>query len=101
MYVIDKNRTAIINTEHMTSMHIGGDRTSIKVNFVNGSGCQLGNYCTSQEAEIALGMVMQQIAKDGVFYMPVDEAVRNALTSQRLEKPHHVSGKKPKGHGGS
>lgn len=99
MLVVSKSRGAIVNVSNIACMYIG-ERATIKVSYVQGSGCQVASYNTQEEAEEALKMLAESIGKAEVFFFPEDEAVR-ARIGARDQKYHHATGKKTKGHGGS
>lgn len=99
MLVVSKSRGAIVNMNNIACMYIG-ERTTIKVSYVQGSGCQVASYNTQEEAEEALKMLAESIGKAEVFFFPEDEVVR-ARIGLRDQKYHHATGKKTKGHGGS
>lgn len=99
MIVVDKNRVALINLDHVICMYIG-EGNAIKANYASGSGSQVARYNTPQEATEALKLLAEAIGKAEVFYMPEDEAVKTRI-GLRDQKYHHAAGKKTKGHGGS
>lgn len=98
MFVVDKNRAAIINMNNVGCMYIS--EGSIKASYTSGSGSQVARYNTPREAEEALKMLAESIGKSEVFFFPDDEAVRVRIAASG-QKYHHVTGKKTKGHGGS
>lgn len=100
MYIISKDRGSIINLAQSTSIYVGADGCSIKADFGNGKGCQIGRYNSVEEARSAIEIMSGSIGKTEVLYMPNDEAVRARLSIAE-KKQHHIAGKKTKGHGGS
>ena len=75
MIVVNKQRTSLINMDHISCIYMGVDG-SLKANYAAGDGCQIARYNTPDEA------VRARIAASG-------------------QKYHHVTGKKTKSHGGS
>lgn len=101
MYVLNKNKTQIINLEQVTAMYLGTDETSIKVDFAMGKGCQIGKYISSAFAKKALEMLTLSIKRrEEVFLIPEDEEIRVLIENQEA-KNRNIGGKKQKGHGGS
>lgn len=100
MFIVSKNRKTIVNAEHITAVFTGSDNCSIKVDFQNGKGCQLGRYDSENAAQTAIEMLAENISKAGVYYMPANDAVK-AKINFGVQKQYHISGKKTKGHGGS
>lgn len=100
MFIVNKDRSAIINTEQITTIYVGADNCTIKADYRNGNGCQLGRYNSETAARIAIGMVADIIGKAEVCFIPDDNSV-NAKINLGEQKQHHISGKKTKGHGGS
>ncbi len=100
MYVISKDKNSIVNMDHVTSIYIGADGCTVKADFANGKGCQLGRYNSAQECRIAVEMVAENLEKMKNSCLPSDSVVSAKL---RLvgQKQYHISGKKTKGHGGS
>lgn len=100
MYIVSKDKNCIINTELITSIYIGADGCTIKADFGNGKGCQIGRYFSEKESQIAIETVASSMGKNEVCFMPEDNAVK-AKINLGEQKQHHISGKKTKGHGGS
>ena len=102
MYIVNKSKTQISNLNHVTSLYIGTDNTSIKVDFINGKGCQAAKYKSHEEAVTALEMLGRAIdlGRSEAFFFP-DGKELQAKIQKGEQKAHHISGKKPKGHGGS
>ena len=100
MFIVSKDRNSIINTGQITALFIGADNCTIKADYQNGKGCQLGHYTSEAAARIAIGMIANSIGKTEVCFMPDDDSV-NAKINLEKQKQHHISGKKTKGHGGS
>lgn len=100
MYILNKNRTQIVNLDHVTAMYVGADETSIKVDFVTGKGCQVGKYASEKHAQKALEMLTLNIGRKEAFRMPGDEEIRGLLEGEEGRRCN-IGGKKQKGHGGS
>lgn len=99
MIVVNKQRTSLINMDHISCVYMGVDG-SLKANYAAGDGCQIARYNTPAEGEMALAMLIESIGKTEVFYCPSDETVRARIAASG-QKYHHITGKKTKGHGGS
>ena len=100
MYIVSKDKKSIINTEQITSLYIGADGCTIKADFGNGKGCQIGRYHSEKECQVAIEIIAGSLEKSAVCYVPDSMAI-TAKLSARETKQHHISGKKTKGHGGS
>ncbi len=100
MYIVNKDRTQIINMEHVTAIYIGADGCSAKADLINGKGCQIIRYNSHEEVVMALEMLGTSIGKTEVFFFPEDNKVQEKLRLEE-QKYHHITGKKTKGHGGS
>lgn len=100
MYIVSKDRKSIINTEQITSMYVGADGCTIKADFGNGKGCQIGRYNSEKECQIVIEIITGNFGKSNVCFMPESNAI-NAKLNTGESKPHHITGKKTKGHGGS
>lgn len=100
MYIVSKDKKSIINTEQVTSMYVGADGCTIKVDFGNGKGCQIGRYNSEKECQIAIEIIAGNFGKADVCFMPESNAI-NAKLNLTEQKQRHISGKKTKGHGGS
>lgn len=100
MYIISKDKKSIINTDQITSMYVGADSCTIKADFGNGKGCQIGRYNSEKECQIAIEIIAGNFGRSDVCFMPENSAV-NAKLNLEEQKQHHISGKKTKGHGGS
>lgn len=100
MFIVSKDKNAIINTEQITALFVGADNCTIKADYQNGKGCQLGRYNSEAEARAAMDIVANSMGRAEVCFMPEDSAV-SAKINLGDQKPHHISGKKTKGHGGS
>ena len=98
MFIVNKDRTQVINMNQVTVLFIGSDECSVKVNFAAGQGCQVARYNSHNAAAAAIELLGKSMANcDEVFFFPDDERVR----THAAEKWHHATGKKTKGHGGS
>lgn len=100
MYIVNKDKKAIINLEQVTCVYLGADGCTIKVDYQSGNGCQLGRYNSESAAQAAIEIISNSIGKAEVCFMPEDTAI-NAKISLGEQKYHHATGKKTKGHGGS
>ncbi len=100
MYIVSKDKKSIINTAQITSMYVGADSCTIKVDFGNGKGCQIGRYNSEKECQIVLDIIAGNFGKADVCFMP-DESMINAKVNLGEQTYHHITGKKTKGHGGS
>ncbi|MBD5543725.1 MAG: hypothetical protein HDR01_05660 [Lachnospiraceae bacterium] len=100
MYIVSKDKKSIINTEQITSMYVGADGCTIKADFGNGKGCQIGRYNSEKECQIAIEIIAGSFGKSDLCFMP-ENSVINAKINLGEQKQHHISGKKTKGHGGS
>ncbi len=100
MFIVSKDRKAIINLEQVATMYIGSDGCSIKADYRGGNGCQLGRYNSDKEARKAVEVVADSIGQAEVCFMPDDNVIKAKLNLEE-QKYHHITGKKTKGHGGS
>lgn len=100
MYIVSKDRNLIINAEQITTLFLGADNCTIKADYQNGKGCQLGRYNSESAARTAIEIVANNIGKAEVCFMPDDNSI-SAKINTGEQKQHHISGKKTKGHGGS
>lgn len=100
MFVVSKDRNSIINTSQVTAIFVGADNCTIKADFQNVKGCQLGRYNSEAAAVTAIGIIAQSIENKEVCYMPKDNEIE-AKINLFEQKKHHITGKKTKGHGGS
>lgn len=100
MYIVSKDRNSIVNMSQMTALFVGADNCTIKADYHNGKGCQLGRYNSEAAAKTAIEIISNSVGKSDICFMPDDNAV-NAKINLGEQKQHHISGKKTKGHGGS
>jgi len=100
VFIVSKDKKAIINLEQVATMYIGSDSCSVKADYRSGNGCQLGRYNSDQEARKAVEIVADSIGTMEVCYMPDDDSVKARMNLEE-QKYHHITGKKTKGHGGS
>lgn len=100
MFLVSKDKNSIVNMSQITVVYLGADNCTIKADYQNGKGCQLGRYDSEKEAKTAMEIVANSIGKTEVCFMPVDDTV-NAKMNLEEQKCHHITGKKTKGHGGS
>ena len=100
MYIVSKDRTSIVNAAQITSLYIGADNCTVKADFKNGKGCQLGRYGSEKECQAAIDIIVGNLGKTDICFMPNDSAI-NTKSNPGNQKPHNINGKKTKGHGGS
>lgn len=100
MYIVSKDKNSIVNMSQITVVYLGADNCTIKADYQNGKGCQLGRYNSEKEAKTAIDIVANSMSKTEVCFMPEDSAI-SAKLNLGEQKQHHISGKKTKGHGGS
>lgn len=100
MFIVSKDKNSIINAQQTTSIYIGADGCTLKADFGNGKGCQIGRYNSEKECRTAIEILSENIGKSEIFLMPQDNAV-SAKINIGEQKQHHINGKKTKGHGGS
>lgn len=100
MYIISRNREAIINTDMINVIFVGSDGVTIKADFGNGRGCQIERYDSAEECRTAMEIVMDNFGKSDICRMP-DKDFIAARLKERETRRHHPTGKKAKGHGGT
>lgn len=100
MFIVSKDRNSIVNTQQITSIYIGADGCTLKADFCNGKGCQIGRYNSEKQSQAAIEILANSIGKDEVCFTPQDNVV-NAKINIGGTKQHHINGKKTKGYGGS
>ena len=100
MYIVSKDKNSIVNMSQITVVYLGADNCTIKADYQNGKGCQLGRYNSEAAAKMAMEIVANNMGKMEVCFMPEDSAI-NAKLNLGEQKQHHINGKKTKGHGGS
>ena len=100
MFIVNKDRSSIINTEQITAIFIGADNCSIKAEYKNGNGCQLGRYNSESAARTAMDIISEKIGFCETCFMPKDNEI-DAKINIGTQKQYHINGKKTKGHGGS
>lgn len=100
MYLVNKDRNSIVNMSQITVLYLGADNCTIKADYQNGKGCQLGRYNSEAAARAAIDIIATNMGKVEVCFMPEDCDV-NARINIDGQRQHHISGKKTKGHGGS
>ena len=107
MLILSKGNMSIINFSMANNVFIGADGCSIKVNFSDGSGAQLGRYESPEAAVVALKWLgktaLLSNSGNSLYAMPSDEAVKGWLANEanKAVTSHGIGGKKTKGHGGS
>ena len=100
MFIVSKDRNSIINTAQITAIFVGADNCTIKADYQNGKGCQLGRYNSETQAHTAIEIIAESIGRCEICFMPKDNDV-DAKINLTEQKQHNVNGKKTKGHGGS
>lgn len=100
MYIVSKDRNSIVNMSQITVVYLGADNCTIKADYQNGKGCQLGRYNSQEAARIAIETIANSMGKSEVCFMPEDSSISAKLKLEE-QKYHHITGKKTKGHGGS
>lgn len=100
MFIVSKDKNSIVNMSQITVVYLGADNCTIKADYQNGKGCQLGRYNSEKEAKTAIDIIANNIGKMEVCFMPEDNAV-SAKINLGEQKTHSINGKKAKGHGGS
>ncbi len=100
MYIVSRDKKSVINTEQITSIYVGADGCTVKADFVNGKGCQIGRYNSEKECQTAIEIIAGNFGMTEACFMPENSAI-NAKLNTGESKLHHISGKKTKGHGGS
>lgn len=100
MYIVSKDKNSIVNMSQITCVYLGADNCTIKADYQNGKGCQLGRYNSEAAAKMAMEIVANNMGKMEVCFMPEDSFI-NARLNLGEQKQHHISGKKTKGYGGS
>lgn len=100
MLIVNKGKTSIVNMSQVTVVYLGADNCTVKADYQNGNGCQLGRYNSEEAARTAIEIIASSVGKSEICFMPDDNSV-NAKINIGEQKSHHISGKKTKGHGGS
>lgn len=100
MFIISKDKKAIVNADSATVIYVGSDGITIKADFKNGRGCQLGRYDSLEECKKTLEMMAKEVGKVNIFQMPESAAIKAEIVKNEACW-HHATGKKTKGHGGS
>lgn len=105
MIIFSKDGKAMINTDQMENIFVGG--SSVKINMASGRGCQLGTYQTETEAKVALQILARNFINNSpnvVVGMPTDEEVKTrieATSKNNHTMTHYDNGQKKKRYGGS
>lgn len=100
MFLINKDKSAIVNMDQVTSIYTGADGCTLKADFGNGKGCQIGRYKSEKECRMAIQIISQSIGKAELCFSPQDDVISAKLNLTEGKK-YHITGKKTKGHGGS
>ena len=100
MFIVNKGKTSIVNMSQVTVVYLGADNCTVKADYQNGNGCQLGRYNSEAAARKAIEIIASGVGKSEICFMPDDNSI-NAKINIGEQKSHHISGKKTKGHGGS
>lgn len=100
MFIVNKGKTSIVNMSQVTVVYLGADNCTVKADYQNGNGCQLGRYNSETAARTAIEIIVSSMGKSEICFMPDDNFINSKINIGE-HKPHHISGKKTKGHGGS
>lgn len=76
MYIVTKDGKAMVNLSHVTSLYIGANGITLKADFDNGKGCQIGAYDSEEECKRAIHIIAQAMGKAGYFLAPAKEDVK-------------------------
>lgn len=101
MFLISKDKNSIVNMSQITAVYLGADNCTIKADYQNGKGCQLGRYNSAKEARVAIDIVVSCMEKAEVCFMPDDNAISAKINLEEQKFHHNINGKKTKGHGSS
>jgi len=98
MIIFSSDYLQAVNLDSITAIYVtrnGG----VKVNFKDGTGCQLGSYLSEDDAKRALKMIKEPIRLGHPTYtMPTLEQLKD-IDKAPIVIP--VNGRKQKRHGGS
>lgn len=83
MYIVSKDKKSIINTEQITSIYVGADGCTIKADFGNGRGCQIGRYMSEKECQAAIGIIAGNFGTADFCFMPEDDAIKEKSILER------------------
>ena len=75
MFLVSKDKKAMINMVQVSSIYIGADTCTIKADFENGRGCQVGRYASEKEALAAMEIITEAMKRGEICAAPDDEAV--------------------------
>ena len=71
MTIIGQNKGIIANYDNIQEIFIGADRTTIKIDFTSGRGCEAARYPAKEDCLLALERLSAAIeAGDKVFEFP-------------------------------
>lgn len=104
MWIVSKNRKAVVNSEQLAKIYTGADECCINCEFIDGKGTQLARYNTPEDAKIAFEYFFRAIKQGNTeaVFMPNDKEL-DAL-ARREDKTmirHAADGKKAVRRGGS
>lgn len=100
--IVSKDKTQIINDQHVSAIYIAGEGTTIRCEMSNGKPWNIGKYNSNKETEVAINILTERMRRDNFATVPSDDEVRAKINMYATDcQRHHVSGKKTKGHGGS
>lgn len=63
MFVVSKDKNSIVNMSQITVVYLGADNCTIKADYQNGKGCQLGRYNSEKEAKTAIDIIANNMGK--------------------------------------
>ena len=100
MFIVNKSKDMIINTDHMIDVY--ADRNCIIVALSGLSKTlRIADYKSETETSCAMSYLVSRLSSDNkVIYMLDDDQIKGILSGNNRSW-HHATGKKTKGHGGS
>lgn len=100
MFIMSKDGMTVVNAENMSSVYIGLETKTVRVDMVGGNRYKLGEYDSLEQARIALDIVSRAMyTGTNLCQFPNDSDVKAHIGN--TEKNRSVTGKKVKSHGGS
>lgn len=100
MFMLTQKEDAIINLDDVQTIYISNSK-GICVRFKNGSGCELAQYNSSEEKEVALKLILKQLNS---INMPTEKEIRAIIinsNNKRDDNSRTTTGHKIRRHGGS
>lgn len=76
MTIINQKKSAVINYGHVQKIYIGADNKSLKLEFRDGSGCQIGVYPSVEKASAVLRNFLSEVAGGAATYELPPEDVK-------------------------